>query len=82
MREIITHTETIEKEEVVALTCDKCGKVSDDEHVWASDIETWSHSFGYGSAMDGDRITFELCDLCVKDFLSTFIHKPTVKGSF
>ena len=82
MIETSTYTETIQKEEVISITCDCCGKITDDENNWASDIETWKHEFGYGSSMDGECITFELCDECVKAFLSTFTHKPIVKRSF
>jgi hypothetical protein len=76
MREIITHSETIEKEEVVALTCDCCGKVSDDENIWASDIETWKHEFGYGSKFDTSKWSFELCDNCIEKWTNTFVHSP------
>jgi len=78
MREISTYTETMEIEEVVALTCDCCGKVADDENIWSSDIETWKHEFGYGSSMDMDRVSMDICDNCYKKWTATFVHPPQI----
>lgn len=75
MREIVTHTETIQKEEVVSLTCDCCGKVVDGEHAeYASDIETWTHSFGYGSVNDNSTWTLDVCDSCIITWTNSFMH--------
>ena len=77
MREIITHTETIEKEELIAVTCNCCGKVSD-ENVWASDIEIWEHEFGYGSQYDMDKVSMDICDDCYKKWIDSFVHPPKI----
>jgi len=76
MKEITTYTETITKEETVSITCDCCGKVTDDENIWASDIETWSHEFGYGSRFDMDRVSMDICDDCYANWIKTFVHPP------
>lgn len=76
MKETSTYTETIQKEEIVSLTCDCCGKVCEDDHVWASDIETWNHEFGYGSKYDMDRVSIDICDDCYTNWIKTFVHPP------
>jgi len=73
MKEITITTETITKEEIISLTCNKCGKTVEGDHIaYASDIETWTHEFGYGSRFDTDKLEFELCDECVESFLKSF----------
>ena len=82
MKETTTFSETIQKEEVISITCNRCGRSEDGEHVsYASDIETWQHHFGYGSSMDTDQIEFELCDNCYKEIIKDFKHKPTIVGN-
>jgi len=77
MKEIVIHQETVEKEEVVLVICNRCGKVDDSEQVaLASEIETWTHSFGYGSKQDGTTMEFELCDDCVLEIIKTFKYPP------
>ncbi|RLC46742.1 MAG: hypothetical protein DRH57_05500 [Candidatus Cloacimonadota bacterium] len=77
MREIITHTETIQKEKIVAITCNCCGKTVEGDHVeYASDIETWEHDFGYGSRFDMDRVSMDICDDCYANWIKTFVHPP------
>ena len=76
MRETSTYTETIQKEEVISITCDCCGKTTDDDNLWASDIETWKHEFGYGSRFDMTRVSMDICDDCYKKWTDTFVHPP------
>lgn len=83
MKEITTSKETIEKEVVISLTCNRCGKMDDSEHVaYASEIETWTHSFGYGSNQDGTVMEFELCDECVHEIINAFKFSPRTSHQF
>ena len=82
MRETTTFSETIQKEEVISITCNRCGRSEDGEHVsYASDIETWTHHFGYGSHHDLEKITFELCDKCYDEIIATFKYPPENSSS-
>lgn len=83
MKEITTITKTIQKEEILSITCDCCGTTVEGTHAeYASDIETWTHSFGYGSKFDGDRVSIEICDKCYKIWTNTFIHPPQIQQSY
>jgi len=79
MREITKYTETIEKTETISITCNRCGKTEEGEHVeYSSDIQQQRFDFGYGSTMDGTEMKFDLCDNCVKEIISEFIHQPEI----
>ena len=83
MREISKYTETIEKEDVVSITCDKCGKTEEGKYIeYSSDIQTQIFAFGYGSSQDGDTIKMDLCTSCIMEWVDTFVHKPDIKSSF
>jgi hypothetical protein len=67
--------ETITKEEVLSMTCDCCGKTEVGEHVeYASDINNFNISFGYGSKFDTDRWEFDVCDQCLEKWVAGFKH--------
>jgi len=79
MKETTTFTKTIQKEEVVSVTCNRCGRSEEGEHIeHASDIETWQHYFGYGSTRDSEHHQFELCDKCYNEWISTFKYQPQI----
>ena len=78
MKETHTYTKTIHTEEVISITCNRCG--ISDENIDSSNIETWSHNFGYGSKFDTDIVEFELCDVCYSEIIDNFIHKPLIIG--
>lgn len=79
----IQTTEIVKKEEVIEIQCNNCGKSEKGDNIsYESTIETWSHSFGYGSKFDGDCIEFELCDKCYKKIIDNFKIKPKIVNSF
>lgn len=52
------------------ITCNGCGKVA--KHIDCTDITPIDVEFGYGSEHDGETWSFDLCDVCVEEFVSKF----------
>ncbi len=68
MREYITETKITQI--INKLVCDKCGQ---EEEIGKLDTEyviEFSHTFGYGSEHDFDKINFDLCEKCLFNLLS------------
>ena len=83
MREVREVREEVIKNEVIAITCNRCGKVESGEHIeYESTIQRWSHSFGYGSKFDTDTVDFDLCDDCVEAIFKEFKNPPKFQGSY
>lgn len=72
-------------EELEELTCNKCGvtaMVSGDslESLSAShQFQSFVMNFGYGSNFDEETWSFDLCESCLEEFVSTFKIEPDVK---
>jgi len=65
------------------VVCNKCGLTFDDEksphgyEVWQWDaIHHFAVEFGYGSDHDLHAWTFDLCEDCIEEVVSTFKIKP------
>ncbi len=81
MKEYKKIKKEVEEEEVIGITCNKCGKSEKGENIdWMSNIESFNHSFGYGSNKDTETHKFELCDDCYDEFIKTFKISPEVIG--
>lgn len=76
-KEILIETDVI---------CNKCGKEFSFEHeeMLAQEVLHISYEGGYGSKYPGDMvaISFDLCDLCIKEFAETFQHPPEIDNSY
>lgn len=68
--------------------CSKCGEVitweNSDSH--AKLIKNQCHTInlgrmGYGSALDGCEVVFQLCDQCLIEFIESFKHKEKIYNS-
>lgn len=64
-------TEDIIVNQVVGLICDKCG-VEDYDGFNNFFVE---HVFGFGSKIDGDKVSFALCDECLEEIAKKEIPK-------
>jgi hypothetical protein len=72
----------------ISRTCHKCGKTESwhmhDSEAWINE-EMWHHVNlgrpGYGSGLDGSDVVFELCDKCLCEFISTFVHRKKIYNS-
>jgi hypothetical protein len=70
------------KEIPKSITCNRCGKhekLTGDEYTrefQTNLYQTFYPAFGYGSKLDMDRWTFDLCEECLIDFVRTFKHLP------
>jgi hypothetical protein len=67
------------KEKITKVTCNKCGKeehLEEDETYLVHDLTSIRLNFGYGSSYDMDKWSFELCDSCIEDFISTLKYPP------
>ena len=54
---------------MIKIFCDKCK-----EQILEGEENTVriSHTFGYGSPCDGDRVEIELCEDCFRDITNEF----------
>ncbi len=74
MKIVTSQTVTVEREEISAVTCDKCDKtllVKNDKDVFEL-LEMYSISFvgGYGSIFgDGRKVECDLCQECLKEMI-------------
>jgi len=69
-----TIKEEINREIVVSVKCDKCGKEKKFDGMEEFEAQEYFHIFktgGYGSKFPGDcsRIEFDLCEECMKNIL-------------
>ena len=60
--------------------CNKCGKVSENQHV--NENTEMDLKFGYGSKRDGDSIRFHLCDDCFDEIISSFKIEPEIDDPY
>jgi hypothetical protein len=76
-------TETVEREEVVGIICNKCGgscyNYPNDPHSYEG-VQV-SKSGGYWSKYLGDmcQYQFDLCEKCLWEFMQSFKHDAYVK---
>ncbi len=56
---------------ITTVVCNKCGNDIPDSVSGGYDV-----GFGYGSKHDGERWSFELCEDCLLELISTFKHIP------
>lgn len=79
-------TQTIIKEVVGSITCNKCGRTERviGEKADRSYISNLFHSFDalfdYGSSHDEEKWSFDLCEDCLLDFVKSFKHAPNVSN--
>jgi len=66
----------IEKEEIIAKVCDKCG-IEVDEFSLDNEIVSFSHTFGYGTQHDGDCISFDICAKCFFEKIKNINYTST-----
>lgn len=64
-----------------AFRCDRCGRVHErTENVDL--LENLFHKmkvyFGYNSPFDDEILTFQICELCLFEFLRGFKHRPVM----
>lgn len=83
MKKTKIEIKTVHEEKVITLLCNRCGKKHDNhDHIDFSDIESFSHTFGYGTTLDGTKYEFDLCEDCFKEIISDFKIKPEIKEMF
>lgn len=72
---MVKHLEAVPRQEVVALTCDRCEKYYDDV-METQEFLTWWNSCGYQNTTYGDlsHIEIDLCQYCVKEVLGPWIR--------
>ena len=68
------------KKEVVLIQCNKCKKK--EKNISFPEIETFRHSFGYGTNKDGLTYEFELCSDCFDKIINNFKIKPKIEKNF
>lgn len=70
--------------------CYKCGKETEynqDSEIYTDVIKSqscWTIDLGqagYGSALDGCEVKFDLCDECLDGIINTFLHKDRIYNS-
>lgn len=76
MIEKIKKKTTVIEEDMVSITCDRCGKV--DVVPYFSDIQSHSISFGYGSKRDTEVHHMEICDDCYDEIIADFKTPPRI----
>ena len=68
---------------VRSVNCNKCGRkikvVSNHENI-SEDYLSINYRFGYGSLLDGKHWQFDLCELCLINYVNTFKIKVTEKN--
>lgn len=64
----------IEKEELDEIFCDCCGETTMDIPL------SISHTFGYFSKQDGDKINLDICDHCLPKVLGKELMKKGLKN--
>ena len=72
-------TKKVKVDKIIGLKCDRCdyenNNLTQDFHV--------VHTFGYGSPIDGDTVSFALCDKCLEEIITKEIPNATwVKGRY
>jgi len=65
---------TIYKEEKVGIVCDKCG-VEVEDFSMDNDYVSFSHTFGYGTELDGTQISFDLCAKCFMELIKDIKYR-------
>lgn len=83
MRETIKVPETIERDVVVKLECDRCGKdilLIEETFRQLSEGVRFSLDFGFGSVHDLETWSFDICDSCAEWLRDEMTHNPVVTG--
>ena len=83
---IIKQTVHLKKEIVTGCICDCCRREFDSDDIKTDDKRgsfflggrTISGTYGYGSPLDGDNYSIDLCDLCLENMISN-IKKKEIK---
>ncbi len=64
-------THTIER--IAEVRCNCCGKIIEkNKYGYSADYLSVEKRWGYGSSMDGERHSFDLCEDCYKRIVSAF----------
>ncbi len=76
--------EVITKEkEIISITCNGCGKQEEGKYSeWLGGIESFKHSFGFGTTKDGEVYEFDLCIECFDRIISEFKYAPEKSRCF
>lgn len=75
----IYETQTVEKDIVTSIICNKCGKEFKNTTEFYPGFDNCHHfeiKFGYGSKFDGWTQSFDLCDACMIKFIKSFNLPP------
>jgi len=81
MRKLTTRVETREVQEVESIACNKCGQDIDRDTRLYGNYFVGEYCGGYASILgDCDRWNFDLCEPCLKTFMSGFVIRPEVNN--
>lgn len=70
-------TQTVQRDVVTSIICNKCGKEFPQyEGCFSDEIEHFKVEFGWGSFLDMNVFIFDLCDNCFNEFKNTFKIEP------
>lgn len=77
MIETQTLTETVTKNVVTAIVCDRCKKrIDSDDVMQFQEVQQFRFMGGYGSKFgDGNRFACDLCDECCVKMFSPFMRQ-------
>lgn len=77
MKKTIVIKKIIEREKVISIICDCCGKeVIDNSY---SIIQSYEFEFGYGTNFDGEVWKSDICSNCITYWLKSFKIKPKIE---
>ncbi|WP_163103240.1 hypothetical protein [Peribacillus alkalitolerans] len=63
-----------------AITCNKCGKREKitEYGLEENEYHTFNIVFAYGSMYDEQKWKFDICEICLVEFVKTFKHSPDI----
>lgn len=79
MKTFKTEIVSVEKRKLESITCNKCGNKCSQINFDCSNYVDVYYKAGYGSPIDGDEISFELCEKCLLEFMESFKIKAGIK---
>jgi hypothetical protein len=82
VREYEKKKKTIEELVVKKILCNKCGMDTHSmkENSLSVGLKEMKIDFGYEYSFDGQSWSFDLCEICFKDFVKTLKYAPTGFG--
>ena len=69
---------TVEVEEIIDVTCNKCNKSICVDGCYSTKGASFDVDFWYGSNKDGCVFRFELCDDCFDKLTKSFLTQPDI----